>query len=170
MTFQDPVLPSLCKFTVTPVNQFCYFSHKLNFNNVALMMPETNGIYEITFNRIMDYTFVAPLIQIQVFNYIFMWLSVFIFAVISLLGRNKNRKQNSGKENIFVFSHWPVFDTNPPLHQVLDLCSTERKSCTLLSTPLNRNGMMKWSLYYLTAKLNLMLSFPPWEYTFSACS
>lgn len=63
MTFQDPVLPSLWKFTITAINQFCYFSQKLNFSNVALIIPEMNGIYETTFNRIMDYSFVAPLIQ-----------------------------------------------------------------------------------------------------------
>lgn len=54
MTFQDPVLHSLWKFAVTVINQFCYFSRKLNFSNVALIITETNGIYEITFNRIME--------------------------------------------------------------------------------------------------------------------
>lgn len=61
MTFQDPVLPSLWKFTITGVNQFCYISHKPNFSHLALIIPETNGIYERTLNHIMDYTFVEPL-------------------------------------------------------------------------------------------------------------
>lgn len=50
----------------------------------------------------------------------FMLLTVFI--IINLLGRGEN-KHNSGKENIFVFSHWPAFHT-PPLHQDADICST----------------------------------------------
>lgn len=59
MTFQDPVLHLLWKFTIAVINQFCYFSCKLNFSNVDLIIIETNGIYEITFNHIMEYAFVA---------------------------------------------------------------------------------------------------------------
>lgn len=79
MTFQDPVLPSLWKFTVTLVNQFCYFSHKLNFSNLALIIPETNGIREISLNHIMDYIFVAPLILIHILNYIFFHVVICIY-------------------------------------------------------------------------------------------
>lgn len=74
-----PNLLSLWIFTITVVNQFCNFSHKLNFSNLALVIPETNGINEITLNHIMDYTFVAPLIQIQVLNYIFFHVVICIY-------------------------------------------------------------------------------------------
>lgn len=68
MTFQDPALRSLWKSTITVINQFCYFSHKLNFSSIALIIIEINGIHEITLNYIMGYTFVATLIQIQALN------------------------------------------------------------------------------------------------------
>lgn len=68
MTFQDPALHPLRKSTITVINQFCYFSYKLNFSSVALIIIEINGINEITFNYIMEYTFVATLIQIQALN------------------------------------------------------------------------------------------------------
>lgn len=69
MTFQDPVLHSLWKFTITAINQFSYLNRKLNFSNIALI--ETHGIYEITFNRMVEHTFVATLIQIPALNLIF---------------------------------------------------------------------------------------------------
>jgi len=68
MTFQDSILHLLRKFTITVINQFCYFSCKLNFSKVALIITEMNGIYRITFNHIMEYTFVATLIQNQALN------------------------------------------------------------------------------------------------------
>lgn len=53
MTFQDPVLHSLWKFTITVINQFSYFGRNLNSSNTALVISETNGIYEMTFNHIL---------------------------------------------------------------------------------------------------------------------
>jgi len=59
MIFQDPILHSLLKFTKTFIDQFFYFGCKPNFHNVALIITHTNGIYEIAYNRIMEYTYVA---------------------------------------------------------------------------------------------------------------
>lgn len=49
---------------LTVINQLFYCGHKLNFSNIALIIIQTHGIYEIACNCIVEYTFAATPIQI----------------------------------------------------------------------------------------------------------
>lgn len=121
-----------------------------------------NGINEITFNHITDYTFVATFTQIQTINWVFFHAVKLYFYLLLLtcLGGVKTILFQGKRTFLCSYTHWSAFYTTPPLYQDFDIGPTEMNLSMLLSTLLKRNGMLKRSLCYLTAKLNLTLFLP----------
>lgn len=157
LTFQGPVLHLLWKCTITQINQFYYFNHKVNFSTIALIVIEMNGIHETTFNHIMEYTFVATLTHIQTLNWIFFHAVKLYFYLLLLtcLAEVKTILFQGKRIFLYFHTHWCAFYKTPLLHQDFDMGPTKMNLSMLL-----RNGMLKWSLCYRNAKLNLTLFFP----------